>query len=282
MNYKVETLAGGFVYPEGPRWREGKLWFADQHDGIVYCLGADGTISDQFAVPGNPSGIGWLPCGELLVVSMENHQLLRRQGSDLQLLADLSEFHPGDSNDMVVDKLGRAYIGNIGFDFNAGDDICATNVVMVLPSGELSVAASDMICPNGTVITEDGKTLIIAESLANILTAFDIAEDGRLSNRRVYAEVEGHVPDGIALDAEGCVWAASPYTQSVIRIAEGGEIVDTVNIEGGSPYACALGGENRQTLYICVAPDHDPEVTLKVRGGRIDYTSVLVPGAGLP
>lgn len=282
MTYQVKTLAEGFVYPEGPRWRDGNIWFADQHDGVVYCLDIDGKTVDQFKVAGNPSGIGWLPGGDMLVVSMENHQLLKRQGADLHVVADLSEFHPGDSNDMVVDAQGRAYIGNIGFDFNAGDDICATTVVMVLPNGQVSVVASDMICPNGTVITDDGKTLIIAESLANKLTAFDIADDGTLSGRRIYAAVEGHVPDGIALDVEGCVWAASPYTQSVIRIAEGGEIVDVVTIENGSPYACALGGDDRRTLYVCVAPDHAPEVTLKKRGGRIDYTQVAVAGAGLP
>lgn len=282
MTYQVETLASGFVYPEGPRWREGKLWFADQHDGIVYALDSDGSVADQFLVPGNPSGLGWLPGGELLVVSMENRQLLKRSGTSLEVAADLSEHHSGDSNDMVVDTQGRAYIGNIGFDFNAGDDICATNVVMVLPDGQISVVASDMICPNGTVITDDGKTLIIAESLANKLTAFDIAEDGALSGRRVYAAVEGHVPDGIALDSEGCIWAASPYTQSLIRIAEGGEIVDVVNIANGSPYACALGGGDRKTLYVCVAPDHAPELTRKKRGGRIDYTQVSVAGAGLP
>ena len=282
MDYQVKTLADGFVYPEGPRWKDGQLWFSDQHDGIVYCLDVNGTTVDQFMVPGNPSGIGWLPSGELLVVSMENHQLLKRRGSNLQLVADLSEFHPGDSNDMVVDKYGRAYIGNIGFNFNAGDEICATNVVMVSPLGELIVAATDMICPNGSVITEDGKTLIIAESLANKLTAFDVAENGTLSGRRIYATVEGHVPDGIALDSEGCIWAASPYTQSVIRIAEGGDIVDVVNIENGSPYACALGGDDRRTLYVCVAPDHAPEITLKKRSGRIDYTQITVAGTGWP
>lgn len=282
MSYTVETLAGGFAYPEGPRWRNGQLWFADQHDGVVVCMDADGEIKDRFSVPGNPSGLGWLPNGELLIVSMENHQLLKRVGSTLILVADLSEYHPGDSNDMVVDQQGRAYIGNIGFDFNSGDEICATDVVRVDPGGHIALAASDMICPNGTVITEDGNTLIIAESLANKLTAFDISADGTLSNRRVFAEVEGHVPDGIALDNEGCIWAASPYTQSVIRIAEGGAIVDVVNIANGSPYACALGGEGRKTLYICVAPDHDPEVTLKKREGRIDCARVGIAGAGLP
>src|SRR5581483_4136234 len=135
----------------------------------------------------------------------------------------------------------RAYIGNIGFDFEHGDEPVSTSMALVEPDGKLSIAASDLMCPNGTVIAPDGKTLIVGESMARRLTAFDIGQDGRLSNRRLFADLGEHVPDGLCLDGEGCVWVASPYANAVIRVRAGGEIVDRVPIENANAYACMLG-----------------------------------------
>lgn len=280
MTSQARTIAGGFVYPECPRWHEGHLWFADQHDGIVHALSCDGARSDSFVVPGGPSGMGWLPDGNLLVVSMNDRKLFRR-GRDcgLTLHADLAGVHPFHSNDMVVDDQGRAYVGNIGFDFYAGQSPMPTVLAMVALDGKVSIAADGLMCPNGAVISPDGGTLIIAESMASRLTAFDIRVDGSLSNRRLFAALEGHVPDGICLDAEGHVWAASPYKKAVLRVSPSGEIVDSVQISDANPYACKLGGEDGRDLFICVAPNHDPEVTLKLRKGRIDTVRVLIPGA---
>ncbi|PWK73947.1 SMP-30/gluconolactonase/LRE family protein [Aminobacter sp. AP02] len=283
MTLSDRTIAGGFVYPECPRWHDGQLWVADQHDSFVHVLAADGTRSDSFAVPGGPSGMGWLPDGSLLVVSMDDRKLLRR-GRDGKLTqhADLSGVHPFHSNDMVVDAQGRAYAGNIGFDFYAGQAPAPTVLAMVTPSGDVGVAADGLMCPNGAVITPDGRTLIIAESMGARLTAFAIGADGSLSNRRIFAGLEGHVPDGICLDAEGHVWAASPYEKAVLRVSPSGEIVERVEIPDANPYACMLGGADGRDLFICVAPHHDPEVTAKLRGGRIDVVRAPAPGAGRP
>ncbi|WP_157220652.1 SMP-30/gluconolactonase/LRE family protein [Flavisphingomonas formosensis] len=275
-----ETIASGLAFPEGPRWHSGRLWVSDQHEGSVHVMDERGRVEERFAVPGGPSGMGWLPDGDLLVVSMEERRLYRR-GADrtLTVHAELAPLHPGHSNDMVVDRFGRAYVGNIGFAFDRGEEPCTTAMALVMPDGGIACAADELLCPNGSVITPDGRTLIVAESLAGRLTAFTIGADGRLADRRCFAAIDGHVPDGICLDAEGYVWAASPFAQEVIRVREGGEIVERVRITEGAPYACALGGKDGRSLFICCAPDHAREATLAARGGRIDRVTVTVPAA---
>jgi len=282
MAYTLKTIFDGIAYPECPRWHSGHLWVSDQHGGNVHCLTSDGQEVDRFAVPGSPSGLGWLPNGDLLIVSMEELCLFRRSGGALSAYADLSMLHVFHSNDMVVDKAGRAYVGNIGFDFNAGEAPVVANLALVDTDRSVRLAASDLLCPNGAVISSDGKRLTIAESLAGKLTAFDIATDGTLSNRRVVADVAGHVPDGICLDVDGNIWAASPYEAAVIRINPAGDIVDRIEITGANPYACMLGGEDGCSLFICCAPHHDPAETLTQMGGRIEVTQVDTPGAGWP
>jgi sugar lactone lactonase YvrE len=276
------TIARGMAYPECPRWHAGHLWLSDQHGGQVVCLTPEGAEVERFAVPGGPSGLGWLPGGDLLVVSMEERALYRRRSGRLERHADLSGLHAFHSNDMVVDAAGRAYVGNIGFDFNAGETPAVANLALVGPDGAVSLAAEGLMCPNGTVISPDGRTLVVAESLAHRLTAFDVGPDGSLSGRRVFAEVPGHVPDGICLDAEGAIWAASPYEGAVIRVSAEGGIVARIGTPGANPYACILGGAGRRDLYICCAPDHDPKRTVALMGGRIDVVRVAVPGAGRP
>lgn len=279
MTARTRTIADGFVYPECPRWRDGLLWFADQHDGVAYAIDGSGARRDQFAVPGGPSGIGWLPDGDLVIVSMEEKRLYRRRGGALTPYADLSGVHVFHSNDMVIDGAGRAYVGNIGFDFNAGETPVTTTLALVAPDGETKLAADGLMCPNGAVITPDGKTLIVAESLAHRLTAFDIAADGSLSNRRLFAGLDNHVPDGICLDAEGAVWAASPYARAVLRVDQAGRIAEEITIPDANPYACMLGGADARDLFICCAPHHDPAVTRAARGGRIDVARVAAPAA---
>lgn len=282
MSTVGRPLATGFCYPEGPRWRDGLLWFSDQHDGHVYALDAQGRVVERFAVPGRPSGLGWLPGGDLLVVSMEHRCLYRRENDALHPYADLRGVHPADSNDMVVDASGRAWVGNIGFDYFGGESVRSTCIARVDPDGRVAAVAHDLYCPNGTVIGADGESLIVAETFAMRLTAFAIAADGSLSQRRIWADLDGRSADGICLDAEGHVWAAIPLSQAVLRIAPGGAIVDQVQVEHANPYACALGGADGRTLHICCAPDHDAAVTRERRGGRIDTARVAVPGAGSP
>jgi sugar lactone lactonase YvrE len=183
--------------------------------------------------------------------------------------------------DMVVDAQGRAYVGNFGFDLHAREKVRTMALALVLPSGEARIAARDLTFPNGCVITPDGRTLIIAETMALRLTAFDIAADGSLVNRRVFAQLEKRVLDGICLDAEGAVWVASSISAECVRVHEGGRISATVKV-ATQAYACMLGGPDRKTLFICTAADSDPVKCVAARSGRIGTVRVDVAGAGLP
>ncbi|MCZ6785126.1 MAG: SMP-30/gluconolactonase/LRE family protein [Proteobacteria bacterium] len=274
------TLLDGLRFAEGPRWHDGRLWFSDMHSRQVMAVGLDGAAEGVVEVPGEPSGLGWLPDGRLLVVSMHDRRLLRLDPSGLTEVADLTPLTHFYTNDMVVDAHGRAYVGNFGFDLHAQQTLRRTNLVLVHPDGRTEVAASDLAFPNGTVITPDGRTLIVGETFGSCLTAFTIGDDGRLSERRQWARMERAVPDGICLDAEGAIWVASPVSAEVLRIREGGEVVDRVPV-ATQAFACMLGGPERRTLFICTSGDSDPAKT-DVRSGRIEIVEVEVPGAGLP
>jgi len=182
---------------------------------------------------------------------------------------------------MVVDRAGRAYVGNFGFDFLAEAPYVAARMALVMPDGTTRVAADDLGFPNGTVITPDGTTLIVGESFAARLTAFDIQPDGSLARRRVWAQLDGVVPDGICLDAEGAVWVASPLSSEVVLVREGGEIARRIRVATNA-YACMLGGPDRRTLFIATAATHEPAAARAQRGGRIETVQVDVPGAGWP
>ena len=214
-------------------------------------------------------------------MSMQDRRLLRLDADGLTQVADLSDLASYHCNDMVVDAEGRAYVGNFGFDLHAGESPTSTNLILVHPDGRSEVAAPDLRFPNGAVITPDGRTLIVGESFGGCLTAFDVADDGTLSGRREWAKLEGAVPDGICLDAEGAIWVASPIGKGgVLRVREGGEVTQRIAVENEA-FACMLGGPERRTLFICTAPDSNPEKTGD-RGGRIETVDVEIPGAGLP
>jgi sugar lactone lactonase YvrE len=212
---------------------------------------------------------------------MRDRRLLRVEDGALVEVADLSGHAPFHCNDMVVDAAGRAYVGNFGFDLDAHETPCSTCLLLVHPDGRVEVAAEEMRFPNGTVITEDGATLVIGESMAGCLTAFTIGAGGALSDRRVWARLDGAVPDGICLDAEGAIWSACPLTGRVLRVREGGEVLDEVHVSRAGAYACMLGGSARTTLFVCAADSSDPDRTA-VRRGAIEVCEVDVPGAGLP
>jgi sugar lactone lactonase YvrE len=277
---KTRTLLEGLRFPEGPRWHDGAFYFSDMHAGQVLRISADGKAETVAEVPNDPSGIGWLPDGRMLVVSMKDRRLLRQEPDGLVEVADLSSVATWHCNDMVVDAAGRAYVGNFGFDLHAGGAPRKAAMALVHPDGRIETAAEDLSFPNGTVITPDGKTLIVGESFGGCLTAFDIDADGRLSNRRLWAQLEGAVPDGICLDADGGIWVASPVSASLLRVLEGGEVTDRIAVETQA-FACMLGGEDGRTLHICTAGDSDPAKT-GVRDGKIEVVEVDVPRAGLP
>ena len=255
---KLTTLIDGLSFPEGPRWHDGKLFFSDMHAHKVIAADMTGRTETICEVPAWPSGLGWLPDGRMLVVSMTDRRLLRLDRDGLKVAADLSKLASFHCNDMVVDAKGRAYVGNFGFDLHAQATPKFGELVMVEPNGAARVVAGEMKFPNGTVITPDGKTLIVGESTGACLTAFDIGADGSLSNRRVWAEIAPAIPDGIALDAEGAIWVASPLTDEVIRVHEGGKVTERIKTANHA-YACMLGGPDRRTLFVLTAADSDPE-----------------------
>lgn len=276
----LEVLVDGLAFAEGLRWRDGQLWFSDMHDDSVWRVSEDGARRRVCEVGGRPSGLGWLPGGELLVVSMLDRKILKL-GNDGELTdyADLSGVAPRRTNDMIVDGKGRAYVGNFGFDFDEGEPQTTTSLALVTPDGKVSATGGDLVFPNGMVITGDGSTLIVAETFAACLTAFDIGTDGNLSNRRTWASLkDGAIPDGICIDAEDAVWVASPTTGDCLRIREGGEIADRI-VTGRQAIACALGGSGGDTLYIATAESVVPEECRKARSGRIEMTRVSVPVA---
>lgn len=281
MELATRVLVDGLCFPEGPRWRGGKLWFSDMHAHQVMTVDLAGKTELVAQVPEQPSGLGWLPDGRLLVVSMRDRRLLRLDDSGLVELADLSRIASFHCNDMVVDAGGRAYVGNFGYDFEGGAKPAPTNLILVGPDGAARVVAEQLRFPNGAVITPDGATLVVGESLGASLTAFDIEADGSLLRRRVWAPLPGKVPDGICLDAEGAIWVASPFSGELLRVREGGEITHCIKPER-MPFACMLGGPERRTLLVCTADTHLAEAARRQRSGRIEMLEADVPGAGWP
>ena len=295
----IRTVLDGMSYLEGPRWHDGRLYVSDFYTGAIVAVDLDGGADPETVatVPEQPSGLGWMPDGSLLAVSMRDRRLLRfRDGGEPEVHADLSDLAPWHLNDMVVDSQGRAFVGNFGFDLMAGGAIRSAAIVRVDADGTASVAADDLRFPNGTVITPDARTLIVAETLGGRLTAFDLDADGSLSNRRVWAELSpvvetedmgellaagGVAPDGTALDAEGCVWAADALGGRVLRVRQGGEVVEEI-APGTGVFACALGGAEGRTLVMCAAPSFAEHERRDTREAVLLACEVDVPRAGLP
>lgn len=287
---RLTTVLDGLAFGEGPRWHDGRLWFSDMHALHVRATTEAGDVDTICDVPQQPSGLGWDVDGNLLIVSMMDRRLLRLDAKgSLREVANLWDIAPWHCNDMVVSATGHAYIGNFGFDYTDADNFAEpknTNLVHVAPDGTVSEAADDLGFPNGMVITPDANTLIVGESFARRLTAFDIAADGSLSKRRIWAELDGATTDGICLDADGAIWVACPFSRRVLRVAEGGTVLDEISVAGDTgkrnAYACMLGGDDRRTLFICTAESSNPAKTLPKMSGRIEKARVEVPGAGLP
>ncbi len=294
----MDILFEGGNYFECPRWHDGRWWAVDFYRYGVFTYDADGREERVLDVEGQPSGLGWLPDGDLLVVSMKDRRVLRR-ASDGTVTehADVSALTGGHLNDMIVNRDGVAYAGNFGFDLMGGGHPATATLVRIDPSGEASVAAEDLWFPNGMVITDDG-TLIVAETMAARFTAFTIGADGELTDRRIWAQVQpspepgdtesmfGAVtfgPDGCALDAEGHVWAANALGGVLCRVAPGGEIVEEIAAPDGlGVFACALGGEDGRTLVACAAPDFHEAARKAATEAVLLKTTVDVPHAGLP
>ncbi len=292
MSREVQVLAEGIYFGEGPRWRDGRLWFSDFYAHAVKSVSLAGDMRTEFEIDDQPSGLGWMPDGSMLVVGMTKKQVLRRSiDGSVMLHADLSDLATYHCNDMVVDTTGRAFVGNFGFNLDEAmatrsvEDVIANHqtakLACISPSGTVRVAADDMHFPNGSVITPDGKTLIVGETVGFCLTAFDIGSDGSLANRRVWAPTLPRIPDGICLDASGAVWFANPMAGECVRIAEGGEVLEVIET-GQLCFACMLGGDDGKTLFMLTADSSDAHVASEKPTGRIVTCRVEVGRAGLP
>jgi sugar lactone lactonase YvrE len=292
MTGQMTTVAEGFNFLEAPRWHAERLWFSDFYGHKVRSMREDGSdLREEATVAGQPSGLGWLPDGRLLVVSMRDRKVLRRESDGtLSVHGDLGSHATGHTNDMAVDAYGRAYVGNFGFDLMAGDPVEPAALHRVDPDGQVHEVADDLWFPNGSAITED-NVLLVVETFGNRVSAFDLTDRGELVNRRVWAEF-GPLPtergvtkslaqlqvagDGACLDAEGALWIADAIGGRLIRVVEGGAITD--EIDPGSPvYACALGGAAGTTLFACAAPDFHEGPRKAAREARMLAAQVAVP-----
>lgn len=287
----MRTLIEGLTFTEGPRWHQDRLWFSDMHGHVVMSADTDGRTRVELEMTDDePSGLGWLPDGRLLVVAMESQQLRRRErDGSLNVHADLSSVARGSLNDMIVADDGTAYIGDMGARIQDGGPIQPGQTIAVRPDGSWFVAADDLASPNGHILSPDERTLFVAESGGFRVTAFDRGPDGSLSNRRIHCELtpapDGPAfspPDGICLDADQAIWAADPIGARVIRVLPDGTITDDHRFDGLTPVACVLGGPNRRTLFVCAAKGwHRDEVKLAPTG-RILAIDVEVAGIGKP
>ena len=280
---ELQTLMTGLTFPEQPRWHEGRLWFSDWGTQEVIALDPDGTSEIVLRGSSFPLCVDWLPDGRLLVVAAREGRLLCREpGGSLTTYADLngvSDRPPG--NEMVVDGRGNVYVDGGGFDLMAGEEFAPGMIALVGGDGSTRLAADGLAFPNGMHIAADGSTLIVGESYAKRLTAFDIAADGSLSNRRVWAELGDGVPDGICIDAENAVWYADVPNERCVRVAEGGEVLETIELDRGC-FACARGGAERETLFMTVNRWTDPARMFDDRAGQVLSAEAPAPGAGWP
>jgi sugar lactone lactonase YvrE len=279
---QLQTLLTGLAFGESPRWHDGRLWFSDFGAQEVVAVDLEGNKEVIARISGTPMGLGFLPDGRLLIVSMRDGLLLRREhDGKLVVHADLSRLSRSPWNDMVVDGRGNAYIGNMGFDFPAGE-FAPGILALVTPDGEARQVADGFAFANGMVVTPDNSTLILAESYAHRLIAFDIDASGSLSNQRVWADLGGDSPDGICLDADHAVWYADVGTRRCVRVRQGGEVLQTVDLDRGC-FACMLGGADRRTLFMAAAEypptSWGPEAA---RTGQVLTTYASAPGIGWP
>ena len=277
-----QTLMTGIAFGESPRWHEDRLWFSDWGAQEIIAVDIEGKSKVIIHVPSFPFCIDWLPDGRLLIVSASNGLLLRREpDGSLVSHADLGGLSEHPWNDIVVDGRGNAYIGNVGFDFPGGE-FAPGILALVTPDGSTRQVADGVAFPNGIVVTPDNSTLIVAESYANRLTAFDIEADGSLSDRRVWAELGDGVPDGICLDAEGAVWYADVPNKRCVRVREGGEVLQTIDLDRGC-FACMLGGIDRRTLFMVAQEWGGIASTAEgAPTGQLLTAPAPAPGAGWP
>ncbi len=289
-----KTIAEGLYFPEGPRWHHDRLWFSDFYARAIQSVHSNGSVRLEHAVDFQPSGLGWLPDGRLLVVSMHERKIMCLQGSECTVYADLSAFSSHMCNDMIVDNAGRAWVGSTGFDLDAElkvrsvesliNDHPTANLVRVETDGTIVIVAEDLHFPNGIVINEEDNTLIVAETLAARLSSYRIDDKGShenatLADMQCWASLGMCAPDGICLDSQGNVWVANALANECVLVAPGGEVLARVETSQLC-YACALGGDDGKDLYLCTAQSSDPEEASQRAMGKVELHRVEVAGVG--
>ncbi len=279
---QLNSFAEGFAFLEGPRWRDGRLWVSDVFGRAIYTLTPEGTRSKIIDVPKGPSGIGFLPDKTPVFVSMADRCLYKIVAGKMLLHADISYLVNSDINDMVIDAKGNAYVGNLGYDLFGGEEMKLTNFILVTPDGKAREVANGLAVPNGPVITPDGETLIVAESMGRKLTAFDIQADGSLANRRVFADLDGAEPDGICLDAEGAVWLAAINRRGFLRVKQGGEVTHKIETGKRMAIACTLGGADGRTFFGLTFEGAFKDISKGGLNSRIETVRVDVGASGSP
>lgn len=278
----TKPFAQDFVFLEGPRWHDGKLWVSDMFGQTVYTLTPDGARQEIAKFPNRPSGINFLPDGSVVIISMADRKLMKVDNGRLSEYADLSAALPYDINDCVCAANGDIYVGTFGYDVFAHEEPRPATLTLVKRDGTIETVADQVQFPNGAVITPDGKTLVVAETFVGKLTAFDIQADGSLTNRRSFADLAPYTPDGICLDRDGAIWVAAFEQGEFIRVREGGEITHRIDTGGRRAVACNLGGADGKTLF-CLIYDGDlDDIPKGARNALIETAEVEVAGAGSP
>ncbi len=291
--YDATIIREGLAYGEGPRWHDGRLWYSDFYRHGVFSIEGDGSDERlEVEVPGQPSGLGWAPDGDLLCVSGVDQRILRVHDGVTTTFCDISEYCEFWANEMVVSSTGHCYVGSFGFDLDQTlldigvEGLLAsppptTNLVVVSPQGEVIQSIPDIAFPNGSLISPDGTTLFVNETLAYRISAFTIDADGTLRDRRVWAQLDFVATDGSCLDADGQIWVANASAPQCLRVKEGGEVTGVVNTTQNA-FACMLGDEDRRTLYVMTAPNSSRFEIADVRLAKIESVRVDVAGVGLP
>jgi sugar lactone lactonase YvrE len=279
---ELQILMTGLAFGESPRWHDDRLWFSDWAAQEVIAVDIEGKSEVITRVQSFPFCIDWLPDGRLLIVSASERRLLRREpDGSLVTHVDLAGLSDKPWNEIVVDGRGNAYLNNIGFDFPGGEFTTGI-IALVTPDGSVRRVADGVAFPNGMVVTPDNSTLILAESYGNRLTAFDIAADGSLSNRRVWADLDGGFPDGISLDAENAVWYGDVPNKRCVRVREGSEVLQTIDLDRGC-FACALGGADKRTLFMMATEWGGAESMVGgARTGQVLMVDAPAAGVGWP
>ena len=275
----TQPFVDDFVFLEGPRWHEGKLWVSDMYAGIVYTITPEGERKVVVKLPKRPSGINFMPDGAVVIVSMGDRKLMQLEADgSTSVYADLSDNLAYDINDCVCASNGNIYVGTFGYDVFAHADPQPASLTLVKPDGTIRTVAEDVHFPNGAVITPDGATLVVAETFVGRLTAFTIEADGSLSNRRIFADISDYTPDGICMDAAGAIWVAAFDNGKFIRVLDGGEITHSIDMGGRRAVACNLGGADGKTLY-CLGYDGDLDDIPKGKHNAIIETARVEVGA---